>query len=488
MPSTLSNLRSKVEQPDHLNGKVILYIGKEDKVVPYEKVRSFTFERLTNGIGNFSITLVDDNWVDIEQALLESKGEVAFQYGYENNLSPRYKGLIIGMELDPYLNYVVLNLTGLAQGVEFLTSSKFISAALSNEKTTDVVQATLYQKSFNIKNRSVSDFVSDLAELYGYKKDKDPKKNQQIIDPTASIPIKDSMFNTEDGQKILTSKGINLFTFLVRKLLPLAIDPDEAKKIEQQKQQQMDAKSIEPITKAVPFVFYTSIENNLEVFHFHKQDKFKDAEPVAIFDLFSDPDTRVISYKPSYEHMISNLTRGTSVYAWTYSPLSGTEVEEKALFDLSPSAVNPMYSYKPDNDMYVARKIMPYTPDPVMTRVEVARALQLAMNAPITADMVIIGDSSYNLCENIDVNVNIPHGTHAGKPHNTSNRYIILGITDVVDMGVFTTQLRLGTAAGATPKAKYASAVINENDKSKAQASEQNDRETLVEKAFGALL
>ena len=471
--------RGWVDHPDRLNAVVTLFVGDNMDNITAENtftdVRSFSFERLTNGVGNFTMTLVDPNWISLEKALLEAKGKLFFQYGYENSLSSVYTGLLVGLELEPYLNYVVVHLSGLTTESKLITDSTFMSSALQNTSSTDVsdiTQTTLYNKGFGVKQRKISDLVTDLAKLAGYTED-----SQRIIDETTEVEIKDSMFSTEDSQKILTSKGLNLFTFIVRRLLPLAVHPDDAAAFKKQQEE----KSTEPIT-TVPFVFYTDVNSdNKQVFHFHKQDKFKDNPVKAIFNLYSEPDTRIISYKPSYEHMIANLTRGTSIYAWTYSPMSGAEFEEKAVVKQSPTAIQPYYSYDYNDPKAGAVKTVSYSPDPMITKVEVARAAQMAMNAPITADLVIVGDSGYNLTDVIYINVNIPHGSSAGRPHNTTNRYMILGITDTIDLGVFTTSLKLGTAVGSVDKAQNNSRIINEDQVSKDKAAVEQGKQRLIE-------
>lgn len=498
MPSTSKDLRSKVDRPDHLNSVVVLTIGEpailtvggavistfEGPVASSLKggVRSFSFDRVTNGVGHFSMSLVDPNWIDIEQAILNAQGEVSFQYGYEGNLGPSIKATVVGIELEPFLNYVALNISGLCLGTNLVRNSMFLSACQANPATNEVVTSII--KNTPLKIRRISDFVKDLALASGFK-----EKNL-IIDPTADIPIKDDLFATDDVQKIFNSKGSNLFTFIVRKLLPHAIDPEEAAaRAEKERTGSTDE------IKSVPFVFYIKMAPNgiEEEFHFHRQDKFKDVENVvAVFNLFSDPDTRVISYKPSFEHMIANITRGSSVFAWTYSPLSGTLFEEFGSVEQSPSAIVPDY-YKAGDlgtvpSLTQAVKLLGYTADGTVAKRKAARALAMSSNAPLTADLLLVGDAGYNICDIIDINVNIPFGTSQGNPHSTSNRYMVLGIKDAVEMGVFTTHLQLGTASGSTPQGKKAKGLLDEDiaaGKSEASTKKDKDQESLLEKGHG---
>lgn len=467
-------MRSRVEHPGHLNAKVVLHIGEDQGKYVTTAIRSFSFERLTNGIGNFTMTLVDNNWAEIEEKILDAKGKGWFQYGYEkgfDNLKRKpVKIQIIGMELEPYLNYVVLNLSGLCLGTALLENSKFLSSV---KETTVGKEKELTDKGVNTKHRPLHEFVRDLAYAAGYD------EKHVDIDPTTIPLVKDDLFGTEDTAKIFNSKGMNVFTFLVKQVLPYAVTPDDYEKIQASKK---NVFSTEPPV-ITPFVFFISTnENGEEVFHFHKQDKYKDrVELTRIFDLYSDPDTRVISYKPSYEHMLANITRGTSIFAWTLSPLTGTEFEERYSAKQSPSAIKPFFDYTSSSNSFSGNnfaetvKLMLYSPDPYVNMLKVARAAQLSTNAPLTAELVIVGDPDYDICNIIDINVNIPFGDKRGNPHNTSNRYMVLGITDTIDMGVFTTRLQLGTAHGSTDKGKQAAKITGEQEaKANADAQKQN--------------
>jgi hypothetical protein len=420
--------------------------------------------------------------VEIEEKILEAKGKGWFQYGYEDAFDKRkpIKIQIIGMELEPYLNYVVLNLSGLCLGTALLENSKFLSSV---QQTTVGTNSEITDKGINTKHRALHEFVYDLAIAAGY----DDKHID--IDRTTIAFAKDDLFGTEDTAKIFNSKGMNVFTFLVRQVLPYAITPEDYEKIEASK----NIFSTEPPT-ITPFVFFVSTKDGEETFHFHKQDKYKDqVELTRIFDLYSDRDTRVISYKPSYEHMIANITRGTSIFAWTLSPLSGTEFEQSYSAEQSPSAIKPFFDYAASagasasdftNKYSEATKLLLYCPDPYVNTLKVARAAQLSTNAPLTAELVIVGDPDYDICNIVDINVNIPFGDKRGNLHNTSNRYMILGITDTIDMGVFTTRLQLGTAHGSTDKGKQAAKITQEQeararfDAQKQKVVEQTKTET----------
>lgn len=467
-------MRSKVDDPSRLNARVVVHIGEEIGKYKTTSVRSFHFERITNGVGNFSMTLVDNNWVEIERAILNAKGKGWFEYGYENALGKPIQFQIVGLELEPYLNYVVLNITGLCLGTRLLENSTFMSNCQQNPSISGAITNT----GVNINNRTLSDFVVDLAKAAGY--------TSFVVDPTTVPVIKENLFGTEDVHKVFNSKGMNLFTFIVRKLLPYAISPEDYAKIEAKSKDVFSSESLD----IVPFVFFISLNSEgKEEFHFHRQDKYKEtANLVATFNLYSDPDTRVISYKPSFEHMIANITRGTSVFAWTYNPLSGTEFEEKGVVDQSPSAVNPYSDYVMKgtydtnvNSPLASSKILLYSPDPMLNKLSVARALQMSSNAPLTAELVLVGDPNYNICENIDINVNIPFGDSRGHPHDTSNRYMILGIADDINLGVFTTTLQLGTAHGSTEQGKAAQKMQNDDKDAAERARVEEYKKKLVE-------
>lgn len=469
-------MRAKVDDPSRLNARVVVHIGEEIGKYTTSNVRSFHFERITNGVGNFSMTLVDNNWVEIERAILNAKGKGWFEYGYENALGKPVQFQIVGLELEPYLNYVVLNITGLCLGTRLLENSTFMSNCQQNPSISGAITST----GVNINNRTLSDFVVDLAKAAGYTK--------FVVDPTVSPVIKENLFGTEDVHKVFNSKGMNLFTFIVRKLLPYAISPEDYSKVEAYSKKD-NLFSSEPLD-VVPFVFFISLgSDGKEEFHFHRQDKYKyDVTPVATFNLYSDPDTRFISYKPSFEHMLANITRGTSVFAWTYNPLSGTEFEEKGLIEQSPSAINPYFDYvvkgtynTNTNSPMVSSKVLLYSPDPMLNKLSVARALQMSSNAPLTAELVLTGDPNYNICDSIDINVNIPFGDSRGNPHDTSNRYMVLGIADDINLGVFTTSLQLGTAHGSTDRGKEAKRMQDSDKQATEKAKVEEYKNKLIE-------
>jgi hypothetical protein len=462
MPVTvLENNRGRVANPDHLNGRVEVVIETVKEGVPLskekyviDKIRAFNFDRVTNGVGFMTISFVDENWIEIEQNLLNAKGKFKFKYGYEGDDFESCNYIEVqtaGLELEQYLDYVVLNVSGLCLGTELIENSKLISSCQ------DIKNFGTELLSNKQAQRNIADFVRAIARSVKKSDQKTPlfKDDPEhiIVDETADILVKDDMFSTDSVQKVFNSKGSNLFMFLIRKLLPLAISKEDKAKEDAAKN------SLDPVEK-VPFVFYIKADTKGELeFHFHKMDKYKDdVNVVSTFKLFSEGDTRIISYKPSYEHMIANLTMGASVYAWNFSTLSGTLFEEKGKAEQNPSAIKNT----PDTQDYrgETQQTGYYSADAEMAARKARRALEMSSNAPLTAELVITGDRAYEICQAVDIEVNIPT---LGKPHATSGRYLILGITDTIDMGVFTTKLQLGTAQGTTNQGKKATFIRKED-------------------------
>lgn len=417
-------------------------IGAPRKIPQY--LQSFEFHRVTNGLGRFSITLVDPEWTDVESKILScgnSGKKATLEYGMlgidgKTNSSSVIDILLLKYDMEMFLNYSVLTVQGLCLGVATLGSS----LVGSSSKATSFLKDTVSSRG----TTNVSSYMYELARVLGFS------ENNIDIEPTASNFSKEDLGTTEDKEKILTCDNGTILNFITSVLIPKAVSNNKKKS---------------------PFVFYVSKgikpsdtagksasgkETNVstseekgkdggEVFRFHSVARDIDKSPRTKLTLFSDKASHIKYFKPSFEHSVANISKGTDVVAYGYDRVSGGLIGE--------ARHNNSGTSKQDSPTPVpTARSAGYTPGVRANQVEALDYVHaVATNAPLTAELVMVGDVSYNLLDCMDIFVNIPVGTRKGEPHNTSNRYIVIGITDTISEGVFETKLRLCTGFGFTP-------------------------------------
>jgi len=284
--------------------------------------------------------------------------------------------------------------------------------------------------------------MRELALLLGFS---DADKTIDI-EETESNFSKEDLGTTDDKARILTCDNSTILNHITSVLIPKAVSKDKKKS---------------------PFVFYVSKKapppadnstrssgsaqpqgeevSGKEVFHFHSVARDINKVPKTKLTLFSDKSSRIKSFKPSFEHTVANISKGTDVVAYGYDRVSGELVGIARHNDSGPSKMD---SPSPTPNA----KMGGYIPGERSNQVESLDYVHsVATNAPLTAELVIVGDVSYNLLDCMDIFVNIPTGDRKGEPHNTTNRYLVIGIKDTIQDGVFETTLRLCTGFGFTP-------------------------------------
>lgn len=420
-------------------------------------LQSFEFMRVTNGLGRFSITLVDPEWTTVESLLLNSskaregaqEGErVQLEYGMlgvdgKINTSSKIDVLILKYDMEMFLGYSVVVAQGLCLGISTLGSTLIGSSTHTASFLKDTVSSR--------GTTNVSSYMKELAIMLGFS-DADDTID---IEETDSNFSKEDLGTTEDKARILTCDNSTILNHITSVLIPKAVSKDKRKS---------------------PFVFYVSKKapavkktkartgsssvketqvSDKEVFHFHSIGRDIDTVPRTKLTLFSDKTSHIKSFKPSFEHTVANISQGTDVVAFGYDRVSGELV---GIAQHNDSGTSKMESPAPNS----TARMGGYIPGERANQVESLNYVHsVATNAPLSAELVMVGDVSYDLLDCIDVFVTIPTGTRKGEPHNTTNRYLIVGIKDTIQDGVFETTLRLCTGFGFTPAGK---ALLDEED------------------------
>ena len=425
---------------DNLTGFVRLYFGNESltlvdpQIGPSRNIpqylQSFEFDRVTNGLGRFTLTLIDPNWTDVESYLLNSTSvgkKMQLEYGMlgvdgKLNSSPRIDILMLKYDMEMFLGYSVITAQGLCLGISTLGSSLIGSSTFTSSFLKDTVSSR--------GTTNVSSYMTELAKMLGFS----TTDGTIDIEETESNFSKEDLGTTEDRERILTCDNSTILNHIVSVLIPKAVSKDKKKS---------------------PFVFYVSKKalsassdtrgEGKEVFHFHSMARDINKTPRTKLTLFSDKSSHIKYFKPSFEHTVANISRGTDVVAYGYDRVSGELLGVAKHNNTGPSKIaSPSPS--------PTARVGGYIPGERSNHVESLNYVHsIAANAPLTAELVVVGDVSYSLMDCMDIFVTIPTGSRKGEPHNTSNRYIIVGIKDTIQDGVFDTSLRLCTGFGFTP-------------------------------------
>ena len=431
---------------DNLNGFVKVNIG--DVVATMEQnphnslqqipqyIKSFEFDRITNGIGSGSITLVDTEWTVVTQALHDNKGVLSFTYGMfsidptVNTMQRPISAIAYNYSLDLQLDYVTINLSILCLGANLLSSTVLPgNDSLQDRQAAASTALTSVVSSVDTRvSSSISEFITRLAESFGYD------KAHREIEPTDVPFTKDDLGLTSDQVKTMRFDNSSALNIIIHRLATTATPENK---------------------KHSPYVFFITPGNDTggDVFHFHTVERFKDTTPRTRITLFTDKSSHLKSFTPSYEYNVANIFGGKSVVSCGYNPLTGEFMTVANNVTIGTNKTDPQEQL---NYIKVTSPIAGTQNTLSQRNAAVVSSLSLA---PLTAELVLVGDVNYNLCDIIDVYVNIPAGPKKGQPHDTSNKFIILGIKDIINEGVFETILQLGTGQGFTPLGQEATAL-----------------------------
>jgi hypothetical protein len=167
--------------------------GIEDRP---QRLISFEYNRITNGVGSFTLTLFDSTWQEIETKLVQAKGVFKFQYGYsdgtENTISPWYNAKAIQYKIDFFLQGVILTISGLTLGWKMNLAKKY--DAFSSYK--------------------ISEIVKELATDAGI--------TDTEIEETQDVLVPDAMEVVDQIPKNFQLTAQTPLSFVIQKLIPYA--------------------------------------------------------------------------------------------------------------------------------------------------------------------------------------------------------------------------------------------------------------------------
>lgn len=164
---------------------------------------SFYYQRIINGIGNFTLTLFDPQWDRIEKLLVKNKGFFRFKYGYSDGdpkmMSPWYAARAFSYKLDFGMEGVTIVISGKTIGYKFALTKTYSSLGVKGQRISDIVK----------------EIVADLGEGY-----------IPIIEPTRPVMSREGMDTTDDTHKIITLSGQSHFSVIINDLVYNAVNEE----------------------------------------------------------------------------------------------------------------------------------------------------------------------------------------------------------------------------------------------------------------------
>jgi len=383
-----------------------------------QNLLNFEYNRLTKGVGTFSITLFDPTW-ELEETIVHSKGVLGFQYGYsqQDTLSPLYIGKVLNYSIEFKLNGVILCLTGLTLGMELALVKEFNAES----------------------DQLISDIVKNIALDAGYAEE------DIYIEPTVSVLRRDDLEDTGLKNKLFNKIGISDLKFIKDHLIPLAIGSD---------------------TKQGCYEVFSQLGNKgTQEFHFHTQ-HFKcptEESKIKGFSQYKNKNSPVISFKPSWDMTVAQFGGGGGTFH------SAIDINSKEVISVFKDAVNTSGSYdgnSPNSTVETPTdKSNAFDPHKNQAAFSVSRSVehtQSLLEAQSTANfsknmlgalkakLEIFGTHKIKFLEKIAVIMYIPgkksNGDTEQLTHWISGYYRVVGITDIITKGSFVTYLDLMTA------------------------------------------
>ncbi len=160
-----------------------------------------TYQRIFNGVGNFTLVLFDPKWDAIETKLNKNKGYFRFKYGYSdggpNAMSPWYLAKSLNYKLDFGLEGTTITITGLTTGY-----------SLGFTKTYDA---------HGVDNTIISDIAKSICDAFG-------SDYVAVIEKTKSVPARDGMVTTDTIEKITTLNGETHLRMIIDQLCKYAVN------------------------------------------------------------------------------------------------------------------------------------------------------------------------------------------------------------------------------------------------------------------------
>ena len=413
-------LGAELSQPFVVYAKVI--IGDWVMASTPQNFLALKVDKITNGSGNFSMTLFDPTWGEIERAIIEGKGKLSFEYGFVNSDGVIVKksgltdGLVTSYSIDFSMRGCTLHITGLISGYEMNTVKVIRSYS-------------------GMKIHEIAKQIAEDSGIFG----------KIVVQPTKTVLSPDNPEESDFVEKNWFQAKETDLQFIIQKLVQFA-QPEVG-------------------TGAYVVAMFTN-KDGIKEFHFHTntyteetaQSSGQGAESVPAYTLFKNKNTPVLDFKPQWDMSLTQIMGGTSTWTATFDPTTMRLVSEEATPKTHPSDKDGkswqdpnimnkdiMESIKEETAITGQVPDAPASSDQATT--QLASTYATRTMGGITANLDIIGDPTVDPLTKIAVIVYVPSGNDgaAGNIHWISGYYRILTITDTIQGGRFVTSFNLVT-------------------------------------------
>lgn len=392
---------------------------------------SFSFTRFLFGIGNFSFSLYDNNYTEIEEKLLLNKGLITFQYGYSSNremASPWHIGFVTAYSLKFNLEGTYITFGGVSTGWALNSIKQPIASSVITQAAND-----------SEKNKIIliSDFVRQLALKANFP------ENMLVIEPTKAVVKRGT--NLKDNEKgaipLNALTGDSTFEHILQTLIPYSIN-DEGQG---------------------GYTFYVETTKNGPELHFHTLNYVPNTENseekikrIKLFTQFKHPNTVVRNFQPNWSMSMVQLRKGgkSSVISYGMTNKKITKIEKT----ITDGKINTVGGEKTQELPTIPKSPEAHTETYYVASDSIVAGQAVLENAmtpevlqSISGVLTIQGTPVLRMLETIAVHVYIPKGKHSVDKetgdrliHWISGDFRIIKITDNISKGDYTTTLELG--------------------------------------------
>ena len=384
------------------------YVGSAGSITSLGYVMEGVFTKICNGIGNFKIKIADPSWSRVEKTVLDSKGVCTISYGYLEDSeirSPAYKARIFNYDLEYDMGRTIVSITGLLLGYELTTNTDLILTKADND---------------------IAKVLKKISAQYGMS-------DGLIEAPTTPKDFNGLLSSKEEYIKIGCADGETPLQLITQKLTTYALNSN----------------------KKGGYVFYTSTRDsngNKQIDEKTKlpkvflnfctpeyKEKNQPKQLQKTYYIFGQtPNPHVLDYKPSWNATLVDITGGADIVNSLFNKTTGEILQQKES--------DVQYVESEEQAKY---KLTAAQPGPQ----EAAEAAAInmrsyALMAPLTAELLLMGDPDIEVLDVITVIVYIPttehtKGSYAGKIHKMSGMYMAKQVVDTISMGKYTTQVSL---------------------------------------------
>ena len=354
-----------------------------------------TFSRTCNGIGSFTISILDPSWHNVEEAILKYKGLCIIEYGYlydENITTPPINARIMNYKLDYKMNHVIVTVFGLLIGYDSITV-----------------------KNWELTKTNINDIIYEICSVLNVK--------EGMIEAASGEALVFTDFDkTSKGVlKIGQAEGETPLQLITQKLIANAVPQDKKSK--------------------GPFIFSISFRDRLgkpasePYLHFCTptyKELWASSDIIHKYEQFGNEiDTRIQEYKPSWNATLVQIQGGAGIVNNSFDYVTG----ERNIFATEAALVD-------EEKKMTASGGLPGPLGPNQVQVQ----QDLITLFPLSADLLIRGDPTYEILDPVEFIVRIPPAggiNYANKIHKMSGIFLVNKITDNISKDGFNTQLSL---------------------------------------------